>query len=156
MTNELTDMLDKLIEEGTFSVKATEGIQQLRADLDAANEKAESLEGQLATAQEKNADQARRITDLTNDNTALTTRNEGLQATIEDMQIRDREAIAAIASGNAYKHALETVFKPPQVRTDVWQNYTRENYTNMHVNPDGSSTPMPISSTSTTTTVEET
>lgn len=142
----LTELIDKLITEKTFSLDGVKAIEQMR-------QKAEAQEARIA-------EQKTTVDDLRKENATLRSENGRLSATLDDARkneaaLASREAMVvrhetaravAEASMAAYKDAMTIVFRPNTVRETAQRNYQSQYYTPGSQFPNTSTMSMPESS----------
>lgn len=122
MSFELLTAIDRLVEEKTFNLDALEAIKALR-DQAASLEKARS---ELADLCDKYCGEIKRLSE---DNRELSGQIESLTSAVALYKAREKQADEAIfgaekhkAVAEAYKDAMEIVFRPHAVRERVHQN----------------------------------
>jgi len=122
MSNELLTAIDRLVEEKTFNLDALEAIKDLR-------NKAQSLEDSLAVVRER-ADKFKiENIELRAEAELLQGRIDQYEAQASMLRTRQQQADEAVfesekhkAVAEAYKDAMEIVFRPHAVRERVHQN----------------------------------
>lgn len=144
MSNELTEMIDRIVTEKTFTMDALEAIQALKV-------KAEQLEYRNASLTKDLSDSQVVRSRLTQQLSSVQIKLQTLEEHEQEVAAREAKVVehekrAAIAEAvsAAYKDALKIVFAPNVVRNTV-QSYGS-------VNRDG--TIVPTNETRTTTTAE--
>lgn len=124
MNKELTELINEIITQKTFSADALEGIQRLRA-------KAESLERELEKVN-SDFDMHKRAAaaikegyeQLREENTRLKTRCENIEARELAQNINDVKLICANEKQSLVLSMFNTVFKNTTVRESVLKNET--------------------------------
>lgn len=121
-THELSEMIDALVREKTFSLDAIDAVKALR-------DKAKDLE-ETVKQQKVSLEASKIYTDgIERENGALRREIESLSKIHDgiaerEAKVVENEKLAAVAKAEsaAYKHALETVFRPNTVRERVVDN----------------------------------
>lgn len=136
MNSELITAIDRLVEEKTFNLDALEAIKDLRDKASRLEETVKLLEAQ-GKKHKENTDK------LIKENNDLMDSWNKQNAKVAELEARDKQAWEAIyraekhaAVAEAYKDALNTVFRPHAVRERVTQNIpvAMQNGSNGYVN----------------------
>lgn len=119
---ELLGLIDKLVTKETFTLEAVKQISELR---DKATELSETLEKKRERYRcaQKSADEFRRLSDSQAAQIAGLNKKIGeLEVRIAEMSEDNTKRQVAEARAEAFKHSMETVFRPASVRKVVHSN----------------------------------
>lgn len=121
-THELSEMIDALVREKTFSLDAIDAVKALRDKAKDLEQTIERRNGDLATVSKNAANMEREIGALKREIESLSKIHDGIAE--REAKVVENEKLAAVAKAEsaAYKHALETVFRPNTVRERVIDN----------------------------------
>lgn len=122
MSNDLLNAIDRLVEEKTFNLDALDAIKNLRNQAESLEERRDELVGMCERYRSEIKGLTDRIAELEKQSASLT-------STVAMHKEREQEADEAIyaaekhrAVAEAYKDAMNIVFKPNAVRERVHQN----------------------------------
>lgn len=120
---DLLKQIDDLVASKTFNLEALEGIKKIKDDARKAMIEIEELEEKLKNAKaeikslaDTNSTQALRIE-------SLNKQVEAGKDAVEKGNVAIHEAAKQAAVANAWREAMQTVFKPNAVRENVWRNH---------------------------------
>lgn len=128
MNDELKALIDKHIEEGTFSATAAEGITTLRKELAEAKRMLENRNERIKELTEQAERANKKLGEAQEDLSAMNQISDQLQKKLDDQADDHLKAVRAEAKAEAIEWAMETVFKPSLVRKVAQGGY--QTYTN--------------------------
>lgn len=115
----LTELIDQLVNEKTFSLEGVKAIEQMR-------QKAEQQQAKIEALAARSAEQVTEIAQLKADNERKAAELTEIKKREADLKVREtavaaHETLAAVskAEAAAYKHSMEIVFKPNTVREKI-------------------------------------
>lgn len=120
--SELTDMIDKMVAEKTFTLEGVEAIKKLR-------DRAAEQEGAITKLKELDEEHRRELARVRTElasakekNTYWAGREEAIAGREKVMSNVEKNGAVAEAVAAAYKDAMSIVFKPNMVRESVFRN----------------------------------
>lgn len=122
--------IDRLIEEQTLSGKAAEGIQALRTELYSISQTVQYLRQELADSNATVEAQNKLINELRQEITEHVMKESNIKSRELAVVANETKAAVAEAQSEAYKYAMETVFKPATIRKTIQETATVDSVLN--------------------------
>lgn len=116
---EITDLIDKIVEESTFSVKGVDAIKALRDKAAAQEREIVSLNATIKEGSAANDSLRTENGRLKEHNARLVAREDDLKKREDAMTKIEKEAAVNAAKAEAYRDSMQIVFKPHTVREMV-------------------------------------
>lgn len=130
MSTDLLKQIDDLVASKTFNLDALDGIKKLKENLTTTLAERDVLKVRV---EELNKE----LSSLRNDNKWQASRIEALNAKIKNNEETVEKSTAALydvdkhkAVAEAWKEAMQTVFRPSSVRETVWQSVPISQHSN--------------------------
>lgn len=130
MSTDLLKQIDDLVASKTFNLDALDGIKKLKENLtttlaerDVLKVRVEELNKELSSLRNDNKWQASRIEAL---NAKIKTNEETVEKSTAALYDVDKHKAVA----EAWKEAMQTVFRPSSVRETVWQSVPISQHSN--------------------------
>jgi hypothetical protein len=122
MSESLTDIIDRMVQERTFGLEGLEAVKLLKEKATAQTSLIESLEKRLETSRTEYGTQAARLTEVNRQVMAFQTREAELVE--RERKIFDHEKTAAVATAQsaAYRDVVGMAFRNTTVREHVLSN----------------------------------
>ena len=122
MSKDLLQQIDDLVASKTFNLDALDGIKKLKDDLAKQLSETELFKTQLEKSQKDNQYLLNELQQERGKVDTLKAEQSANAKTIEQGQAAIWEKKIAQASADAWKEAMQTVFRPSSVRETMWQS----------------------------------